>query len=987
MKGIAHGTVYCYIFFMARRNHTVSLKVLEQVPPQSGQLASDLSQRYSLERLVRQIDNLAGNEPGEIRFFGDDPLDRDDMGSLIQHAISTGFQHVGLSTDGFRLDSDEKLRGLVDSGLNEVVLTIHSTDARVHDYLTHKKGSYQQLLKALEALSKVDVDVRVKIPIWNPRAQNLGRILDELSVRLERISAVELSISQRLPEGKNGERLVPLSLDKLRTDLTAILDEASDQGIPIVFLPGSGVPFCGLPEAYRTPETAPFHPTRPARRDVDNVVGEACNSCFMEKQCSGVRGWYLERYGEEIFEPIAESILPPTESRLAKHFEDPLARARASNVMLKVIRPTIVCNQLCPFCSANETSENSFKTVKKTKKKIIRWYRLGARHLSFSGGEPTLVKELPDYIRLAKQLGYQKIELVTNGTKTSIPKHAKKLVDAGLDVAFISLHADNEELSAKCTGCEGDWEKTVASLHNFQDMGIKVEINHVVSKLNYENLPNFVTWFHNEFGSSIQMSFAFVSPLYRAKDNLWLIPRYSDVMPYLKKAMDMMRSWDHPFVVLARAGIPWCQLRGGYQQYSDLTQIANEAHSEDDYKKNKGEQCKDCTIYDLCPGVFKEYEEIYGMDEFVPLEGSELEVSVKEPVNPWYGIVPDQIETLVRWEHERVDWPAVNDAWEKGCKALQDGDLEEARRQGTFAMGFEEVPALEAVSNEQTSDDVSMQIEDGIRAQGYDRMEEISYIAGLKPVLYLTLPFEQVEKYRARYKGHHVEVVQAEEGESLGNGVATGHAHFFVSKDPEKAQFVAKVYRSGDPTAQAFQVGELMGYPSCCAATFASMADNSSDSENVYAVSERECSEPNPLLNLGMAHIVPFYPCRFDCKEGGAYADQSLAALFPEDEEARAGVIEKMGRPTLYFDKYRSIVFEGSLQDWTVRYDRANFVSRTAEPELEIQLMNLVLGSLFQTSRKLKIATDTWEFIGVGGNTKLQRRKRGPGILLPFARD
>ena len=53
------------------------------------------------------------------------------------------------------------------------------------------------------------------------------------------------------------------------------------------------------------------------------------------------------------------------------------------------------------------------------------------------------------------------------------------------------------------------------------------------------------------------ISFAFVSPLYRAKDNLWLIPRYSDVMPYLKEAMDKLREWDHPFVVLARAGIPW----------------------------------------------------------------------------------------------------------------------------------------------------------------------------------------------------------------------------------------------------------------------------------------------------------------------------------------------------------------------------------------------------------------------------------------------
>jgi hypothetical protein len=266
-------------------------------------------------------------------------------------------------------------------------------------------------------------------------------------------------------------------------------------------------------------------------------------------------------------------------------------------------------------------------------------------------------------------------------------------------------------------------------------------------------------------------------------------------------------------------------------------------------------------------------------------------------------------------------------------------------------------------------------------------MEEISYREGLKPVLYLTGDDALVERLNQRYEGHHVEVVTAAPGEKLGHGVATSHNHIFITQEPEKAISMGNVYRSGDPTAQAYPLGELMGYPACCSAAFAAMADRSNDSEIVYNVAGRECSAPHPLLNLGSANIVPFYPCSFDCKEAVNWAEKTLRGLFPKDEQAeeRAWVQDQMARPTLYFDKLRALVFDGRITGSEVRFDQFDMISKTQEPDIEVQLMASVLGPYMAKARKIEVTESEWRIFGPKTKYVLKRLERSPGILLPFS--
>ncbi|MCL2691607.1 MAG: radical SAM protein, partial [Candidatus Bathyarchaeota archaeon] len=63
-----------------------------------------------------------------------------------------------------------------------------------------------------------------------------------------------------------------------------------------------------------------------------------------------------------------------------------------------------------------------------------------ATALQFSGGEPTIRKELPDFIRKAKELGFSHVEVNTNGLRISQSvEYAKELKDAGASTIYLQF--------------------------------------------------------------------------------------------------------------------------------------------------------------------------------------------------------------------------------------------------------------------------------------------------------------------------------------------------------------------------------------------------------------------------------------------------------------------------------------------------------------------------------------------------------------------
>lgn len=112
-----------------------------------------------------------------------------------------------------------------------------------------------------------------------------------------------------------------------------------------------------------------------------------------------------------------------------------------------LIETSNACNHKCIFCAHQKMT----RKVGKIKTEFIydilqQAYDLGTREVGFyATGEPFLVPELPDYIKKAKQIGYEYVYLTSNGALAT-PDRIRAVIDAGLDSIKFSINAVDREM-------------------------------------------------------------------------------------------------------------------------------------------------------------------------------------------------------------------------------------------------------------------------------------------------------------------------------------------------------------------------------------------------------------------------------------------------------------------------------------------------------------------------------------------------------------
>lgn len=136
------------------------------------------------------------------------------------------------------------------------------------------------------------------------------------------------------------------------------------------------------------------------------------------------------------------------------------------------------CTLACTYCRGRRYS-NDLATVRghtlwlghlvpryvateKLKTFITSAAMSGVKHLHLTGGEPTLIDDLPEIITLAVKHGLS-TSLVTNGTSpnAATPQYRAALLRAGLGSISISLNSVNGTLNDRLTGMPGAHVQTV----------------------------------------------------------------------------------------------------------------------------------------------------------------------------------------------------------------------------------------------------------------------------------------------------------------------------------------------------------------------------------------------------------------------------------------------------------------------------------------------------------------------------------------------
>ncbi|MCQ1535593.1 12,18-didecarboxysiroheme deacetylase [Methanosarcina sp. KYL-1] len=146
------------------------------------------------------------------------------------------------------------------------------------------------------------------------------------------------------------------------------------------------------------------------------------------------------------------------------------------------------CNLKCVHCYA-QAKDMEFKdelSTEEGKALIDDLAAFGSPVMLFSGGEPTMRKDLPELAAYAREKGMRAV-ISTNGTLID-KELAKKLKDVGLSYVGVSLDGIRET-NDKFRGMQGAFDAALRGLRNCQEEGIKVGLRFTINKQNVMDIP------------------------------------------------------------------------------------------------------------------------------------------------------------------------------------------------------------------------------------------------------------------------------------------------------------------------------------------------------------------------------------------------------------------------------------------------------------------------------------------------------------------
>lgn len=289
------------------------------------------------------------------------------------------------------------------------------------------------------------------------------------------------------------------------------------------------------------------------------------------------------------------------------------------------------CNNNCRFCYCADKKNFGQLSTKQAKKELREGRKRGCTFVDFSGGEPSLRKDLPRLITYAKNIGYKTIAMTTNGRMLSYRSFAEKLVERGLNHVIFSLHGHTAKLHDFMTRVNGSFKEATQGMKNIKDIDPEIYIctNTTITRYNYNKLPEIAE-------SNIKLGadaceFIFVHPRGNALENFEeVVPTLEEVEPYIIKTLNIGKKYkiNHfdfryfPLCYVPEENLSELKARDKLKEQhvgSEFKDLNVEKGREQEGRV-KGPMCEKCKLKNKCEGIFKEYADRRGFDELKPVK-------------------------------------------------------------------------------------------------------------------------------------------------------------------------------------------------------------------------------------------------------------------------------------------------------------------------------------------------------------------------------
>jgi len=284
------------------------------------------------------------------------------------------------------------------------------------------------------------------------------------------------------------------------------------------------------------------------------------------------------------------------------------------------------CNCRCRVCPSASQAQVPAMSAEEIAGWLTRSKESGARHVWFGGGEPTLHPDLIRSIERARELGYQRIRLQTNGIRFAYLPFTRRCLEAGANEFSLSIKGANADIHDQITQNPGSFDRLIEGARNLAAEGARVEGDILITTLSLPGLADaverfaalgvnrFTFWLASRFGMEGQ-----------GIDDL--LPRMTDLLPSLESAF---QAADRAGVAATTLHTPPCVLKPQYRRryvHSGTWRLSVVTPGSEPFAAEESpieggvylEGCAGCAMRPDCLGLRRDYLDLFGPDEFSPV--------------------------------------------------------------------------------------------------------------------------------------------------------------------------------------------------------------------------------------------------------------------------------------------------------------------------------------------------------------------------------
>jgi MoaA/NifB/PqqE/SkfB family radical SAM enzyme len=262
-------------------------------------------------KVYKNLEDLKEKGYKKITISGSDPIEYKYITELIRFIKEEeGFEWVQLSTHGGRLANSSFLKKLILSGIDELRIPIYGSTAKIHDSVTQKKGSFDDIITGIKNLLKETSRVNIQISSLILKENkndllNIVNLIDKLGIKnlYFSIPCLVNNLSQDyssfyIPFKNLGPYLKKLYKYALKVNDKIFFLEIpfcvfgafNPKNIKNTSLPPNLGKYCQPPNIYKTSIS-----DLPSYRVKKKI--KICNNCRASSHCDGFFSNDINRYG------------------------------------------------------------------------------------------------------------------------------------------------------------------------------------------------------------------------------------------------------------------------------------------------------------------------------------------------------------------------------------------------------------------------------------------------------------------------------------------------------------------------------------------------------------------------------------------------------------------------------------------------------------------------------------------------------------------